>query len=132
MQQRFPPLLNNNMLLKEKHRKLLEQLFSTVEFPVEVWAYGSRVSGTAHEGSDLDLVLRSADLKKLPAEVFAEVKEKIQESNIPILVEVFDWARLPESFHQNILRQYEVLFSNLHSSVNEPAEKYKTKQNPPS
>lgn len=111
---------------------MLEQLFSTVEFPVEVWAYGSRVSGTAHEGSDLDLVLRSADLSKLPVEVFAEVKEKITESNIPILVEVFDWARLPESFHQNILRQYEVLFSNIQSSVNEPAREYKAKQNPPS
>jgi len=78
---------------------LLERLFSTVEFPLEVWAYGSRVSGSAHDRSDLDLVLRSADLKKLPADALTDIKEKIQESNIPILVEVFDWARLPDSFH---------------------------------
>lgn len=33
----------------------------------EVWAYGSRVNGGAHEGSDLDLVLRACkQTKKAP------------------------------------------------------------------
>ena len=33
---------------------------------VEVWAYGSRVSGHSHGGSDLDLVLRGPDLEEIP------------------------------------------------------------------
>lgn len=48
-------------------------------------------------------------------------------SNIPILVDLFDWARLPESFHQNIVAQHEVLFSNIKMIANEPSIKYKKK-----
>ena len=33
----------------------------------------------------------------------------VAESNIPILVQIFDWARIPESFHKNILNNYEIL-----------------------
>ena len=78
----------------------------------EVWAYGSRVNGTAHSGSDLDLVIRSKDLAPLPRAIYAGICEKIRDSNIPILVELRDWAYLPESFHANIERQFEPLFDN--------------------
>ncbi len=100
------------MLLREKDKQTLFAIFSEIKIPVEVWAYGSRVNGSAHEGSDLDLVMRSANLSRLPYDVFIEVREKIRDSNIPILVELWDWAMLPQSFHQNILEQYEVLFDN--------------------
>jgi len=100
--------------LREKDRLLLCQLIkSSFTIPLEVWAYGSRVNGSNHEGSDLDLVLRSADLTPLDPSELVSFREGLQESNIPILVDVHDWARLPESFHQQILKQYEVLFSSL-------------------
>ena len=94
--------------IREKDRLALEQIFSAVEAPIEVWAYGSRVNGTAHEGSDLDLVVRGAGLLPLPTVVFAELSENIRNSNIPILVELRDWALLPSSFHPNIERQHEI------------------------
>jgi predicted nucleotidyltransferase len=101
------------MLLRDKDRDRLIAIFSSVELPIEVWAYGSRVKGGAHNGSDLDLVIRTATLEKVPAEVFLDLKEKIYHSNIPILVDLFDWARLPESFHRNIEMGYEVVFSSI-------------------
>jgi predicted nucleotidyltransferase len=101
------------MILRDKDKARLIALFETVPIPIEVWAYGSRVNGTAHEGSDLDLVIRTATLQKMPIDIYMELKEKIQESNIPIVVELFDWARLPQSFHKNIEAQHEVLFSNI-------------------
>ena len=113
------------MLLREKDKATLSQIFSSAEVPIEVWAYGSRVDGTAHAGSDLDLVVRSIDLQPLPSHTFMELKDKIQDSTIPILVELHDWARLPESFHKNILKQYEVLFSSIAQSVNEPKTEYR-------
>jgi uncharacterized protein len=70
------------MLLREKDKQRLAQIFSDVDIPIEVWAYGSRVSGEAHEGSDLDLVIRSKDHKELSTDVFMELKEKITESTI--------------------------------------------------
>lgn len=112
------------MLLRDKDRQTLFQIFSSVAIPIEVWAYGSRVTGTAHEGSDLDLVIRTPDLAPLPIPVLTELRTKIQESNIPILVELFDWARLPESFHRNIEAHYEVLFSNFKMNAAEPLAQY--------
>jgi predicted nucleotidyltransferase len=103
-------LNNKAILLKSKYKQMLLDIFSELTLPVEVWAYGSRVSGTAHDGSDLDLVIRSMDGKKLPIDILMELKEKIRDSNVPILVDLFDWARLPESFHQNIETCHEVFF----------------------
>jgi uncharacterized protein len=101
------------MILRAKDKKCLIKILNSVGTPIEVWAYGSRVNGDAHEGSDLDLVIRTPTLQKLPFVVFSDLKEKIIESNIPIVVEIHDWARLPDSFHKNIERQHEVLYSNI-------------------
>ena len=115
------------MLLREKDRQSLIQIFSTTKIPLEVWAYGSRVNGTAHFGIDLDLVARSHNLKPLPANVYIDLSEKIRDSNIPILIEFRDWAMLPETFHHNIKQQFEVLYSNVEIAVNEPLPEYQTK-----
>ena len=101
------------MLLRQKDKDALQAIFASVNLPIEVWAYGSRVSGGAHEGSDLDLVIRSANLSPLPPAIFNDVYWKIKDSNFPILVDLFDWSRLNETFHKNIMQQYEVLFSNI-------------------
>ena len=101
------------MLLRQKDKDALHTIFASVQIPIEVWAYGSRVSVGAHSGSDLDLVIRDANLSPLPPSIFNDVYWKIKDSNIPILVDLFDWARLNETFHKNILQQYEILFSNL-------------------
>jgi uncharacterized protein len=101
------------MQLREKDRQALLQIFSTIEVPVEVWAYGSRVHGSAHEGSDLDLVIRGKGLSPVPIAVFNRIYARIKDSNIPILVELLDWAKLPERFKTNIEQRYETLFSNL-------------------
>lgn len=75
----------------------------------EVWAYGSRVTGGAHEASDVDLVLRNpADLTQRQARL-PELKEAIAESSLPILVDVMDWARVPDAFRQEIEKKHVVL-----------------------
>ena len=78
---------------------------------VAVWAYGSRVNGDHYEASDLDLVLRTADLTPLPGRVLSAFREALTDSNLPIFVDTHDWATLPASFHPRILARYEVLRS---------------------
>ncbi|WP_395946463.1 nucleotidyltransferase domain-containing protein [Caedibacter taeniospiralis] len=98
------------MLLRDKDRELLIALaVKTLKTPCEIWAYGSRVDGSAHDGSDLDLVIRTKNLAPLNALMLQAFKDAIQTSNIPILVQVLDWARIPQSFHSNILKNYAVL-----------------------
>ena len=75
------------MLIREKDKSLLVDIFAAIEMPFEVWAWnGSRVNGTAHATSDLDLVLRTANLAPLPSDLFSNLCEKIRDSNIPILI----------------------------------------------
>lgn len=105
------------MILREKDKQILIEIFDKVNLPFEVWAYGSRVTGDAHDGSDLDLVARMQDLIKFPIEEFIFLKDAIQNSKIPILVDLHDWARIPVSFHNNILRCKEILYSNINIEI---------------
>lgn len=70
----------------------------------QVWAYGSRVQGTSHEGSDLDLVVRNPSDLNRPQANLSELSEALTDSDLPILVDLLDWARIPESFRREIVR----------------------------
>ena len=87
--------------LSPRHRKEIVALLHKHLPGVEVWAYGSRVNGRSHDGSDLDLVLRGPQL--------AEITESFRKSTVPFLIEARDWARLPESFHHEVEREHVVL-----------------------
>ncbi|MDT4331599.1 nucleotidyltransferase domain-containing protein [Methylomonas sp. MED-D] len=100
---------SSGLLLREQDKRCLLQLLTEYLPGVSAWAYGSRVNGDAHDASDLDIVLRAPDLSKIPLEKLESFLEAVRESNIPILIEARDWARLPESFHREILRNYVVL-----------------------
>ena len=84
---------------------------------VEALAYGSRVQGTAHDGSDLDLVLRNPDGSAVPWRKLADFCEAVSESDLPILVDVLDWASIPESFRKEIERGGTVVVYGRDSSV---------------
>ena len=95
--------------LPRRYRDQIEALLREHVPGVEVWAYGSRVTGKSHKGSDLDLVLRGPDLKRIPGGQLMDLIEALEESNVPIIVQAHDWARLPENFHREIEREYVVL-----------------------
>jgi len=101
--------MSDRLHLKARHRRMLEEILREHVPGVEVWAYGSRVSGHSHDGSDLDLVLRGPDMEEIPIGQLVDLEEALRLSTIPFLVEARDWARLPESFHREIERDYVVL-----------------------
>ncbi len=108
----------NRLHVSPRHRAILETLIREYLPGIEVWAYGSRVNGLAHDGSDLDLVLRGPGLKKIPAESLANFTEAVHDSTIPFLVEARDWARLPERFHAEIEKEYVVVVVEAILAVN--------------
>lgn len=75
----------------------------------EIWAYGSRVHGNCHEGSDLDLVIRYPKNLEKPTYHLATLKEAFKESDLPILVDIMDWAALPASYRDEIEKKYVVI-----------------------
>lgn len=99
----------DRLLLQERHRAALERLFAEYLPEVEVWAYGSRVTGRAHEGSDLDLALRAPGGAEIEPARFGAFERALEASTIPFLVQSHDWARLPARFHREIERRHAVL-----------------------
>lgn len=101
------------MLIRDKDRLTLISIFETYfTSPVQILAYGSRVNGDAHEGSDLDLVVRSLDNSREYLNQIYGAIDAIQESTIPFLVELRAWDYLPESFKTEILKNYELVYDS--------------------
>ena len=100
--------MTDRLALPRHYRDQLKYLLREHVPGVEVWAYGNRVNGESHDGSDLDLVLRGPALEPLDGG-FYDLLEAIEKSNIPILIQAHDWAMLPESFHREIERDYVVV-----------------------
>ena len=98
-----------HLALEARHLHYLQHLLRKHVPNAEVWAYGSRVRGGWHEGSDLDLVLRNrADLSQ-SLDGVADLREALSNSTLPLLVDVLDWAQIPEAMRTNILTNYVVV-----------------------
>jgi predicted nucleotidyltransferase len=98
-----------DLLLTASQRAELADLLRRHVPQAEVWAYGSRVNGGAHEGSDLDLVLRHPDDETCRIHALDAAREALQDSALPILVELHDWADLPASFRREIEARHIVI-----------------------
>ena len=97
----------DKLFIKEKYLKELLSVFENYCPKAEIWAYGSRVEGDAHSGSDLDLAVKTfgentKDIIKL--------RKFLNESNIPFLIEIFEFNKLPESFQKEIERKHVIIF----------------------
>jgi predicted nucleotidyltransferase len=89
-----------------EQRKTLLALLRRFIPGVAVWAYGSRVKWTARPNSDLDLVAFTTPAQRGQV---SELKEALDESNLPFLVDLHVWDEVPERFHEIIRREYVVL-----------------------
>jgi len=104
--------------LSPRYLAVLRELLQRHLPAVEVRAYGSRVTGKGHEASDLDLVVRNPhDLERETAGLPA-LRAALSESNLPLLVDIVDWARIPESFRQEIEAAYVVVQSEEENRAN--------------
>lgn len=76
---------------------------------LEIWAYGSRVNGNCHAASDLDLVIRNPESLQQPTRNIAALKQAFRDSDLPIIIDVMDWAQLPDSYRAEINKRHVVV-----------------------
>lgn len=93
----------NKLFIKPEHLKMLTDIFDSYCPDAEIWAYGSRVNGDAHDGSDLDLTVKTfnSDNKDIPT-----LKRVLSESNIPFLIDIIEFDTLPPTFQKEITKNY--------------------------
>ena len=72
-----------------------------------VWAYGSRVKGNCHAGSDLDLVVIDFGSGEGSTSI---LREAFSNSSIPFLIDIRYWAKLPKHFQDEITNNYVVVY----------------------
>ena len=96
------------MILKNEDRELLiEILKKFLTHDYQVYAFGSRVTGNACDGSDLDLIIIHKKNHAIRFQALTSLREALRESPLPIQVDLHDWATLPTSFRNEIAKKKE-------------------------
>jgi len=94
--------------LKPEYINTLCRIFDSYCPEAEIWAYGSRVDGDSHDGSDLDIAVMSFNSSQ---KRISELKQLISNSNLPFLVDITEYNSLPESFQKEIRKKGIVFYS---------------------
>lgn len=94
----------NTLDLQPIHLNIVQTILQKYVPDFEVWAFGSRVKGTAKPYSDLDLAIIST--QPLSLQVYADLSEAFSESDLPWKVDVVDWATTTEKFREIISQKY--------------------------
>jgi predicted nucleotidyltransferase len=73
----------------------------------EVRVFGSRATTRIKPYSDLDLAVMGSS--KLPSRKLYALKDALEESELPMRVEVLDWNSISHSFRSVIEKKYKIL-----------------------
>lgn len=93
--------------VKDEYLKELKDIFTKYCPKAEIWAYGSRVKNDCHSGSDLDLVVKSFNED---GKFVYELKDLLNDSDIPFLMDIQDFEKLPKYFQDEIKKEYIRIF----------------------
>ena len=81
--------------VKQEYLNELKNIFSNYCPKAEIWAYGSRLTNDCHSGSDLDLTVKTFNDEN---KYLYELKELLNDSDIPFLIDINIFDNLPQSF----------------------------------
>lgn len=93
--------------LAKEHIDILKNIIKKELPDCEILLFGSRVNGNAREFSDIDIALKS----NMPIDKNAiwSIKENLEESNLPYLVDIVDLNSISDEFCKAILQNYQTL-----------------------
>lgn len=90
--------------LSEKHFQIVQDLAITPlkSCGARVWVFGSRARGDFRPFSDLDLLYQTAT--PLASGFLSKITEALEDSRLPIKIDLVQESDLAESYKENILR----------------------------
>ena len=86
------PLIN----LSEAELAIVREILTRLIPDREVRVFGSRVIGRTKKFSDLDLAIMGQD--PVPLTTMADLRDAFTESDLPIKVDLVDWATTSDTF----------------------------------
>lgn len=93
--------------IRKEYLDELRSIFCGYCPKAEIWAYGSRIKNNSHSGSDLDLAVKNLNDEKKSV---TELRRILNDSDIPFLIEIQEFAKLPKSFQDEIMKDYIQIF----------------------
>ncbi len=88
------------LAIEPHHLRLVHEILNRHVPTHEVWAFGSRVTGTHKEYSDLDLAIITCE--PMSISTAASLSDAFSQSDLPYKVDLVDWASTSDSFRQII------------------------------
>ncbi len=91
------------MNIKKSHQEKLLSIIQTYLPQCKVWLFGSRATGKQRVGSDIDLALDNG--AKIPWETITKILVDIDETTIPMKVDIVDLHAVDEDFKERVLKE---------------------------
>lgn len=90
--------------LQSAHARIIRSVLDAHVPGMEVWAFGSRVTGSARQTSDLDIVLRTDH----PVDILllAKIRDGFSASTLPMKIDVLDWSTLSSGMQASIEQEH--------------------------
>lgn len=97
----------SQLQIEEEELEIIQVILQNYLPNIPVWAFGSRVKGTAGKYSDLDLAL----ITDIPLSFLqlANLEQAFSDSNLAWKVDLLDWASTSESFKRIVSENYVVI-----------------------
>ena len=93
--------------IKPEYLEMLQDVFKKYCPYAEIWVYGSRIKNQSHDGSDIDMVVKNFNDNN---KNLSELKQFLNDSNVPFLMDIEEFDKLPDYFQKEILKDYEIIF----------------------
>jgi uncharacterized protein len=97
--------------LDQRQKKLVIHILQEIIPNATTWVFGSRAEGRARETSDLDLAIISP--KEIENHILLDIKEKFDESDLDIKVDIVEFEKLPPSLKNHILKNHIILIETV-------------------
>ena len=78
--------------INEKYKKILKDIFK--KYPYKFYAFGSRAKNINRKFSDLDICYK----EQIPMKDLSLIREALENSNLPFMVDLVYWDDMPDSF----------------------------------
>lgn len=79
----------------------IEPLIGT--YHARTWVFGSRARGDARPFSDLDILIETQE--PLAPSVLAEMRAALEDSNLPVKIDLVDLSTLAQSYRDQVLKE---------------------------
>ena len=93
--------------LDPKYLAIVDDVLHSHVPDLEVWAFGSRVTGNAKKTSDLDIAIISDE--PIDLVLLSNIRDAFSESNLPFKVDVVDFVSVSPGFQRLIEKEKIIL-----------------------